>query len=99
MYVQQKFIRRNLEGDHIESRVTIRDIPLDFKVKSHFRGEFACEPLEALNGSDVQGCFSPWLYPLPWDLEIQKSPIHDAQRDDSPDEDIWEYLQGCDLYD
>ena len=99
MYVQQKVIRRNLEGDHIESRVTIRDIPLDFKVKSHFRGEFDCEPLEALHGSDVQGCFSPWLYPLPWDLEIPKSPIHDAQRDDSPDEDIWEYLEGRDLYD
>ena len=54
MYVQQKVIRRNVEGDHIKSRVTIRDIPLDFRVQSKFRGEFVCEPLEDFHGSDVQ---------------------------------------------
>ena len=88
-----------MEGDHIESRVTIRDIPLDFKVESKFRGEFICEPLEVFQGSDVQCCFSPWLYPLPSDDEIPNSPVQDAQGYDSPDDDIWEYLQGCDPYD
>ena len=94
MYVQQKVIRRSVEDNHIESRVTIRDIPLDFKVESHFRGEFICEPLAVLNGSDVQCCFYPWLYPLPPDIEATDSSIAgEAQGYDSPDDDdIWEYL-------
>ena len=99
MYVQQKVIRKNVEGDHIESRVTIRDIPLDFKVESKFRGEFICEPLEIFQGSDVQCCFSPWLYSLPSDDEIPNSPVQDAQGYNSLDDDIWEYFQGHDPYD
>ena len=101
MYVQQKVIRRSVEDNHIESRVTIRDIPLDFKVESHFRGEFICEPLAVLNGSDVQFCFSPWLYRLPSETETSDAPIAgEAQGYDSPEEDdIWEYLQGRDPWD
>ena len=99
IYVQQKVIWRNVEGDHIESRVTIRDIPLDFRVESKLRGEFICEPLEVFHGSDIQCCFSPWLYLLPPNIDATDSPIEDAQGYDSPDEDIWEYLQGRDLYD
>ena len=87
LYVQQKVIRRTLQGSEIESRVIIRDIPLDFKVESNFRGEFICEPNLLFQGSDVERCFSPFLYPPP-SSDISP-PLEDAQGyDDSGDEDI-----------
>ena len=65
IYAQQKFIRRSIAGEHIESRVTTREIPLDYKVESHFRGEFLCEPNPLFKGSDIERCFSQFLYPPP----------------------------------
>ena len=97
LFVKQKVIRRTLEGSEIESRVTIRDIPLDYKVESKFRGEFICEPNFLFQGSDVERCFDPWLYPLV--MPEASPPREDAQGYPSDDDvDIWEYLQGRDPY-
>ena len=98
MYVKQKVIRRTLEGSDIESRVTIRDIPLDFKVESKFRGEFICEPNFLFQGSDVEHYFSPLLYP-PVTPEASPPPEDAQGYASSDDDDIWEYLQGRDPYD
>ena len=97
IHTRQKFIRRSLEGNVIESRVTTREIPLNYRVESHFRGEFICEPNFLFQGSDVERCFSSFLYPPP---SSDGSPVpEDAQGFyDSNYDEIWEYLQGRDPY-
>ena len=67
IYAQQKYIRRSVSGNHIESRVTTRQIPLDYRVESLFRGGFVYEPESQglFKGSDVERCFGYDLYPPP----------------------------------
>ena len=63
VFTRKKFIRRDVKGKQIESIATTREIPLNYKVESKFCGEFICEPNPMFQGSDVERCFSPFLYP------------------------------------
>ena len=102
IYVQQKFIRRSIAGEHIESRVTTRKIPLDYKVTSHFRGEFICEPNPLFKGSDIEKCFGQFLYPPPTPVpyrELDEDVLFGRHEYDSDDSEIDLMLQGRDSWD
>ena len=45
-------------------KIYTRQIPLNFRVQSYFRGEFLHESNELFHGSDIERCFSAFLYPL-----------------------------------
>ena len=60
----QKYIKRDAQGQRIDSKVYTRQIPLNFRLQSFFQGEFLCESNEIFHGSDIERCFSPFLYPL-----------------------------------
>ena len=63
VFTSQKYIKRDAQGQRIDSKIYTRQIPLNFRVQSHFRGEFLCEPNELFHRSDIERCFSPFLYP------------------------------------
>ena len=65
LYTSQKFIRRNVHGERIDSKILTRRIPLNFRVESKFHGEFLYDPNPIFNGSDIEQCFGPMLYPPP----------------------------------
>ena len=102
VYAQQKFIKRTIEGEHIESRVTTREIPLDFKVESHFKEEFICEPNLLFHGSDIEQCFSPFLFSPPSLVpteQLDEDILFGRHEYDSDDSEIEEMLQGRSPYD
>ena len=63
LYTSQKYIKRDAQGQRIDSKVHTRRIPLNFRVESLFQGEFLCESDAIFHGSDIERCFSPNLYP------------------------------------
>lgn len=62
VYTSQKFIKRNQDGQRIDSKVHTRWIPFNIRVESTFEGKFFCDPNSVMFGSDVEQCFSYTLY-------------------------------------
>ena len=89
VFTAQKYIKRDAQGQRIDSKVYTRQIPLNFRVQSHFRGEFLCELNELFHRSDIEICLSPFLYP-PTKLEDNRPNFEDSQAYDSYDVD-WDY--------
>ena len=86
--------------------MTTREIPLDYRVESLFRGEFVYEPESRglFKGSDVERCFGYDLYPPPSPPDMSEEEhfwrtYAEGQGWDSDDLEIWEMLQGRDPYD
>ena len=63
VYTSQTYIKRDAQGQIIDSKVYTKQIPLNFRVESLFQGEYLCESNEIFHGSDIERCFSPELYP------------------------------------
>ena len=63
VFTSQKYIKRDAQGQRIDTKIYTRPIPLKFQVESHFKGEFLCDPNELFHGSDIERCFNPFLYP------------------------------------
>ena len=63
LYTSQKFIRRTVQGEKVDSKIITRKIPLSFRVESKFRCEFMYNPNLIFHGSDIEQCFGPMLYP------------------------------------
>ena len=92
VFTSQKYIKRDAQGQRIDSKIYTRQIPLKFWVHSHFIGEFLCDPNELFHGSDIERCFSPFLYP-PTKLEDNPPSFEDSQPYDSDDVD-WDFPCG-----
>ena len=86
VFTSQKYIKRDAQGQRIDSNIYTRQIPLNFRVQSHFRGEFLCDLNELFHGSKIERCFSPFLYP-PTKLEDDPPAFEDSQAYDSDDVD------------
>ena len=86
VFTSHKYIKRDAQGRRIDSRIYTRQIPLNLRVESHFRGEFICDPNELFHGSDIERCFNPLLYPPP-KLEDNPPIFEDSQDYDSDDVD------------
>ena len=82
VFTSQKYIKRDAQGQRNDSKVYTRQIPLNFRVQSFFQGEFLCEANEIFHGSDIERCFSPFLYP-PAQFEDDPPNIDDFQDYDS----------------
>ena len=61
IFTSQKYIKKDAQGQRIDSKVYTSQIPLNFRVQSFFQG--LCEANEIFHGSDIERCFSPFLYP------------------------------------
>ena len=61
VFTSQKYIKRDAQGQRIDSKVYTRQIPLNFRVQSFFQGEFLCEANETFHGFNIERCFSPFL--------------------------------------
>ena len=96
VFTTQKYIKRNAQGQRIDSKVHTRQIPLNFQVESHFCGEFLCDPNELFYGSEIEMCFSPLLYPPP-KFEDNPPTFEDSQYYDSDDVDWDCSCEGVDI--
>ena len=86
IFTSQKYIKKDAQGQRIDSKIYTRQIPLNFRVQSYFRGEFLCESNELFHRFDIERCFSPFLYP-PAEFEDDPPNFEDSQVYDSDDVD------------
>lgn len=63
MTITQKFIKRDINGNRLDTKIHRRTLPLNYFVESLFASEFIFGPNEALKGYDVEQCFGELLYP------------------------------------
>ena len=78
VFTSQKYIKRDAQGQMIDSKIYTRHISLNFQVQSYFRGEFLCESNELFHRFDIERCFSPFLYP-PAEFEDDPPNFEDSQ--------------------
>ena len=78
VFTSQKYINKDAQSQRIDSKIYTRQIPLNFRVQPYFRGEFLCESNELFHGSDIERCFSPFLYP-PVEFEDDLPNFEDSQ--------------------
>ena len=63
IFTEQKFVKRDRHGNRIDAKLHTHKLPLEFRVKSLFEGEFLCEENPIFHSLNVEIFFSADLYP------------------------------------
>ena len=79
-YLEEKRLIEDNKGNYLG--IMDETVELNLKVFSRFDSEFICEPLEAMEGSNVQRLFYEYLFPLPVFL------VNNSDNNDS-------FFEGC----